>query len=80
MPQIGEISVAWRTSLLVSIEGVETINIVSSSSSWSSSVRFVVGSAIVGRQCRPKSVRSLQLSCRTSQRASAVGRRPKRLV
>ena len=38
MLQIGEISGAWRTSLLVSIEGVETINIISSSSSWSGSV------------------------------------------
>ena len=33
MLQIGEISGAWRTSLLVSIEGVKTINIVASSSS-----------------------------------------------
>ena len=38
MLQIGEISGAWRTSLLVSIEGVETSNIVISNSSWSGSV------------------------------------------
>ena len=38
MLQNGEIGGAWRKSLLVSTEGVETINIVSSSSSWSSSV------------------------------------------
>ena len=37
MLQSGEIGGAWRASLLVSTEGVETTNIVSSSSSWNGS-------------------------------------------
>ena len=75
----GESSGARRKRSLVSNEVVETINVVPSSSSLSSNVRFAVRIAIFGRQFRPISG-MLQLLGRMNQGARAVGRRPKCLV